>query len=288
MPRESPRDPSSGRSPCTLITASKARSGSSCVIASWMRSEPVGWSGSVITARPPAASTASAIARSPQATTTGPISAAIARRQTCTIIGTPPISASGLPGRRVAASRAGIRMIGFCGAALVTEGLRSRSGSDNMPGSDDRRKRDNLLELSGGKAVDVVFRVEQNHRLGADGNDPRDGLGDSRDAARAPEGARKAGLSTGRRRSRSRPRRRSNPRRQSSSRSNRCSPRPIRSAASSSPRFASYATPSTKAARTRSGRTSGMLPRRGLPPSRTISSLRHCRRTRAQSGTRKS
>src|SRR5947208_811511 len=43
-----------------------------------MRSEPVGWCGSVRTARPPADSTASAIARSPQATTTGPISAAMA------------------------------------------------------------------------------------------------------------------------------------------------------------------------------------------------------------------
>ncbi len=78
-----------------------------------MRSEPVGKAGSVITARPPARSTSSAIARSPQATTTGPISAATARRQTCTIIATPAISASGLFGSRVEARRAGIRMIGL-------------------------------------------------------------------------------------------------------------------------------------------------------------------------------
>ena len=90
-----------------------------------MRSEPVGWCGSVRTARPPAASIASAISRSPQATTTGPTPAATARRQTWTIIGSPAMSASGLPGSRVEASRAGIRMIGFSGAALGT-GLRNR------------------------------------------------------------------------------------------------------------------------------------------------------------------
>jgi hypothetical protein len=44
------------------------------------------------------------------ATATGPIPASTARRQTCTIIGSPAISASGLPGRRVAAMRAGIRI----------------------------------------------------------------------------------------------------------------------------------------------------------------------------------
>ena len=60
-----------------------------------------------MTASPPAASTASAISRSAQATTTGPICAATARRQTWTIIGVPAIVARGLPGRRVAAIRAG-------------------------------------------------------------------------------------------------------------------------------------------------------------------------------------
>ena len=85
-----------------------------------MRSEPVGRSGSVITARPPAASTASAISWSPQATTTGPTPAATARRHTCTIIGAPAISASGFPGSRVEASREGIITIGFEGAVRVT------------------------------------------------------------------------------------------------------------------------------------------------------------------------
>ena len=42
---------------------------------------------------------AAAIARSAQATITGPQSAFTARRQTCTIIGTPAISASGLSGK---------------------------------------------------------------------------------------------------------------------------------------------------------------------------------------------
>ena len=78
--------------------------------ASKMRSEPDGWSARVITARPPAFSTAAAMVSSSVATTTGPSLAASARRSTCTIIGTPAISASGLPGRRVEAMRAGIRI----------------------------------------------------------------------------------------------------------------------------------------------------------------------------------
>src|SRR5579862_1673066 len=63
-----------------------------------------------MTARPPDLSTAAAIAAESVATTTGPRSAAFARRSTCTIIGTPAISASGLPGNLVEAMRAGIRM----------------------------------------------------------------------------------------------------------------------------------------------------------------------------------
>jgi porphobilinogen deaminase len=70
-----------------------------------MRSEPVAWSARVITASPPAARTASAISAESVATATGPMSASIARRQTCTIIGRPWISAIGLRGRRVAAMR---------------------------------------------------------------------------------------------------------------------------------------------------------------------------------------
>ena len=73
-------------------------------------------SGSVITAVPPPARTASAISASPQATATGPISASRPRSSTCTIIGLPWMSASGLPGRRVDAMREGMTTIGFtCG-----------------------------------------------------------------------------------------------------------------------------------------------------------------------------
>ena len=111
---------------------------------------PWAGAGSVMTVRPPAASTASAIARSPQATTTGPTSAATARRQTCTIIGTPAMSASGLPGSRVAASRAGIRMIGFFGVALDHGDFASADFGQRQHARFGRcRKRDNLFELSG-------------------------------------------------------------------------------------------------------------------------------------------
>ena len=72
-----------------------------------------------MTARPPAHSTASEMAGSAQATITGPISAASARSSTCTIIGRPAMSASGLPGRRVEAMRAGISTMGFRGGSLV-------------------------------------------------------------------------------------------------------------------------------------------------------------------------
>ncbi len=44
------------------------------------------------------------------AITTERADAAIARRQACSIIGAPPISASGLPGRRSEAMRAGMTM----------------------------------------------------------------------------------------------------------------------------------------------------------------------------------
>src|SRR3546814_2631484 len=49
---------------------------------------------------------------------TGPSPAARARRQTWTIIGTPAISASGFPGRRVAARREGMTTIGFIGGLI--------------------------------------------------------------------------------------------------------------------------------------------------------------------------
>src|SRR5712691_604487 len=85
-------------------------SGSAAATASKMRSEPDAWSARVITARPPAFSTQAAMASESVATTTSPSCAACARRMTCTIIGTPAMSASGLPGNRVEAMRAGIRM----------------------------------------------------------------------------------------------------------------------------------------------------------------------------------
>src|SRR5215470_10929343 len=61
-----------------------------------------------MTASPPWLLTASAISGVSVATATRPILASLARRSTWTIIGTPAMSRSGLPGRRVAAIRAGI------------------------------------------------------------------------------------------------------------------------------------------------------------------------------------
>ena len=54
----------------------------------------------------------SAIASSSLATQTGAILAAMARSQTCWIIGLPAMSASGFPGSRLAAMRAGMMMTG--------------------------------------------------------------------------------------------------------------------------------------------------------------------------------
>ena len=100
-----------GRSPCTLSTMPQRPSGSALASASKMRSEPETWSARVITARPPAFSTQAKIASESVATTTGPVSAASARRSTCTIIGVPAMSASGLPGSRVEAIRAGMMVM---------------------------------------------------------------------------------------------------------------------------------------------------------------------------------
>ncbi len=85
------------------------RSGSSASSASKMRSEPDWWPLPVMTARPPDFSTAVCTASESVATTASPIWASCARRSTWTIIGIPPISAKGLPGRRVEAMRAGIK-----------------------------------------------------------------------------------------------------------------------------------------------------------------------------------
>jgi hypothetical protein len=107
-----------GKSPCTLTTASWRPSGSRRSTASKIRSEPEGWSERVITASPPAARTASAIRPESVATATGPIPASTARRQVCTTIGAPPISARGLFGSRVAARRAGMRTMGLAMAGF--------------------------------------------------------------------------------------------------------------------------------------------------------------------------
>ena len=104
-----------GKSLCRLTTTSCRPCGSSVASAACTRSDPDGRNGSVITAMAPAARTASAISGSAQATATGPISASWPRRSTCTIIGTPWISASGLPGSRVEAMREGMMTIGCKG-----------------------------------------------------------------------------------------------------------------------------------------------------------------------------
>src|SRR6185437_6394074 len=82
-----------------------------------MRSEPEAWSARVMIARPFAFSTAATTASESVATTVSPIFAACARRSTCTIIGSPAISAKGLPGRRLEAIRAGMRMMLIIGLA---------------------------------------------------------------------------------------------------------------------------------------------------------------------------
>ncbi|MET3366048.1 hypothetical protein ABIG07_003583 [Bradyrhizobium ottawaense] len=115
-----------GKSPCRLTTISALPSGSSFCMASWMRSEPEGCVGLVITASPPWAVTTEAISGVSVATATLPIPAASARRSTCTIIGNPAISASGLPGRRVAAIRAGISTR-MRGSIIGFKGLGSRA-----------------------------------------------------------------------------------------------------------------------------------------------------------------
>src|SRR5579883_1023118 len=190
-----------------------------------MRSEPLGWRGSVSTARPPTAAIAAAISRSAQATTTGPTPAATARRQTWTTIGSPAISASGLPGSRVEARREGMIRIGFAGAVLVTSfpwairqgrpatrcPLRRLAGSliihlnwqgesDFLPGRSGSAAPSR--GCSGGRAgnptewkvVDAILRVEQDHCVGSDRHYRRTGRGDPRRHAGATEGAGETGL----------------------------------------------------------------------------------------------
>ena len=100
-----------GRSPCTLTTISARRARIDLA----ERLEDAVGAGHMIgaghdRARRRLFRTAAAISGESVATTTGPIPAAAARRSTCTIIGSPAMSASGLPGSRVEAMRAGMRM----------------------------------------------------------------------------------------------------------------------------------------------------------------------------------
>src|SRR5918997_3996384 len=98
-----------------FTTTSWRPSGSRRPSASKIRSVPEGWSVRVITTEARAAPSASAIAAESAATATGPMSASSARSTTWAIIGRPAMSASGLFGRRVAASRAGMMTTGFIG-----------------------------------------------------------------------------------------------------------------------------------------------------------------------------
>ena len=71
------------------------------------------------------------------ATTTSPSRAACARRITCTIIGSPAMSRSGLPGSLVEAMRAGMRMrTSAIARSRPAGGLRARSGSAPHPEED--------------------------------------------------------------------------------------------------------------------------------------------------------
>ena len=123
MTRRRPSGSNVGKSPCRLTTTSCARSGSSSARAACTRSDP--------TAAPDRSAPRGrrrpgpplAISGSPQATATGPIPACLPHSSICTIIGLPPMSASGLPGRRVEAMRAGITMIGFKVGVRVHRGV---------------------------------------------------------------------------------------------------------------------------------------------------------------------
>src|SRR5271170_1894215 len=64
------------------------------------------------------------------------MSASIARRQTCTIIGSPQMSASGLPGKRMEAMRAGMRTTG-----LTIRDRESQAGSGLIRVAKSRAKR---------------------------------------------------------------------------------------------------------------------------------------------------
>jgi hypothetical protein len=95
-----------GSSPWTLTTIC-APSKPSRAHASARRSLPLSWCRAVSRASMPCAAQAATISASSAATTTDAAPDCAARRATRTIMGTPPMSASGFLGRRVDASRAG-------------------------------------------------------------------------------------------------------------------------------------------------------------------------------------
>ncbi len=171
-------------------------------------------------------------------------------------------------------------MIGFWGAARG-HGILAHGDGQRQHARFVRicRKRDISIELSaerksifsatreGRRGVDVVFRVEQDHRLGSDGDDRRDGVGDPCAVSWSARSAWKSRSSRRRVRADCGTPRRATAPRPGPSRSGRCSPRPIRRKASRSPRSALHATPSTRAALTRSARTSWEVTGRERSPS---------------------
>ena len=165
-----------------------------------------------------------------------------------------------------------------------------------MPGSCARRKRDNSIWSRRGESdflpdparwdedVDVVFRVEQDHCLGADRDDRRDGRRDPVEHAGRSQTSWKS-------RSTSWPgRRRPAPAaagagRRSSSRSRRCWPRPTPSTARRTPRSAKCAIPSTRASQQDRPQSVRMSSARRSPRSRRLRVLRRrWQATRARSG----
>src|SRR5262249_32538863 len=117
---------SGGRSHWTLTTMSAC--GSTISRASKMRSDPQTWSARGITVAPPALSPHAATPPESVPTPTAPRRAARARRMTCTIIGSPAMSASGLPGSLVEARRAGMTVRTIALLGLVGRRKRSRGG----------------------------------------------------------------------------------------------------------------------------------------------------------------
>src|SRR5690606_23938871 len=104
----------SGSSPCKLTTMSGSCMASRST-ASARRSVPEGWSARVMTTSAPKPRATSAIRSLSVATSTRAAPLSSARWCTCWIIGCPSKSASGLPGKRVEPSRAGMMTVNSTG-----------------------------------------------------------------------------------------------------------------------------------------------------------------------------